>query len=99
VEFTTSEYCEYVLYRMYYRYHTERPERHGYTDSHFGQCHGGVFSPYANMYCTECIIGIIQNAGTPSRLRFTRTRHDEGRRERQASNYGSPFLHTTETHS
>jgi hypothetical protein len=50
VEFTTSEYCEYVLYRMYYRYHTERREHHGYTDSHFGQCHGGVFSPYANMY-------------------------------------------------
>ena len=42
----------------------------------------------ANMYCTECIIGIIQNAGTPSRLRFARTRRDEGRRERQASNYG-----------
>src|SRR6516165_7076201 len=30
------------------------------------------------MYCTECIIGIIQNAGTPSRLRFARTRRDEG---------------------
>src|SRR6516162_5618240 len=41
------------------------------------------------MYCTECIIGIIQSAGTPSRLRFARTRRDEGRRERQASNYGS----------
>src|SRR6516164_782671 len=50
-------------------------------------------------YCTECIIGIIQNAGTPSRLRFARTRRDEGRRERQASNYGSPFLHPTEAHS
>ena len=24
----------------------------------------------ANRYCTECIIGIVQNAGTPSRLRF-----------------------------
>jgi arylsulfatase len=24
----------------------------------------------ANMYCTECIIGIVQNGGTPSRLRF-----------------------------
>jgi hypothetical protein len=34
VEFTTSEYCEYVLHRMYYRYHTERPGRHGYTGSH-----------------------------------------------------------------
>ena len=32
----------------------------------------------ANMYCTECIIGIVQNAGTPSRLRFARTRRDEG---------------------
>jgi len=52
-----------------------------------------------NIYCTECIIGIIQNAGTPSGLRFARTRRDEGRRERQASNYGSPFLHTTEAHS
>src|SRR6516164_3425801 len=31
VEFTTSEYCEYVLHRMYYRYHTERPERHGFA--------------------------------------------------------------------
>ena len=31
----------------------------------------------ANMYCTECIIGIVQNAGTPSRLRFARTRRDE----------------------
>ena len=30
---------------------------------------------------------------------YARTRRDEGRRERQASNYGSPFLHTTETHS
>ena len=66
----------------------------------------GPFIPFirsvqniANMYCTECIIGIIQNAGTPSRLRFARTRRDEGRRERQASNYGSPFLHTTEIHS
>src|SRR6516165_4589251 len=58
-----------------------------------------VASNIANMYCTECIIGIIQNAGTPSRLRFARTRRDEGRRERQASNYGSPFLHTTEIHS
>src|SRR6516165_4492976 len=48
------------------------------------------------MYCTECIIGIVQNAGTPSRLRFARTRRDEGRRERQASNYGRLFLHTTE---
>jgi hypothetical protein len=51
------------------------------------------------MYCTECIIGIIQNAGTPSRLRFAHTRRDEGRHERQASNYGSPFLHTTEARS
>ena len=32
----------------------------------------------ANRYCTECIIGIVQNAGTPSRLRFARTRRDEG---------------------
>ena len=38
------------------------------------------------MYCTECIIGIIQNAGTPSRLRFIRTRRDEGRRERSQVN-------------
>jgi hypothetical protein len=45
VEFTTSEYCEYVLHRMYYKYRTERPGRHGYTGSHFGQYHGGVFSP------------------------------------------------------
>ena len=37
-----------------------------------------VASNIANMYCTECIIGIIQNAGTPSRLRFARTRRDEG---------------------
>src|SRR6516162_2036379 len=58
-----------------------------------------VASNIANMYCTECIIGIIQNAGTPSRLRFARTRRDEGRREKQASNYGSPFLHPTEAHS
>ena len=32
----------------------------------------------ANRYCTECIIGIVQNAGTPSRFRFARTRRDEG---------------------
>ena len=37
-----------------------------------------VASNIADMYCTECIIGIIQNAGTPSRLRFARTRRDEG---------------------
>src|SRR6516165_3043261 len=36
-----------------------------------------VASNIANMYCTECIIGIMQNAGTPSRLRFARTRRDE----------------------
>src|SRR5215470_17479337 len=44
VEFTTSEYCEYVLHRMYYRYHTERPGRHGYKGSHFGQYSGGLDS-------------------------------------------------------
>src|SRR6516162_11111438 len=32
----------------------------------------------ANRYCTECIIGIVQNAGTPSQLRFARPRRDEG---------------------
>jgi hypothetical protein len=32
----------------------------------------------ANMYCAECIIGIVQNARTPSRLHFARTRRDEG---------------------
>src|SRR6516164_604186 len=37
-----------------------------------------VASNIANMYCTECIIGIIQNAGTPPQLRFARTRRDEG---------------------
>ena len=37
-----------------------------------------VASNIANIYCTECIIGIIDNAGTPSRLRFARTRRDEG---------------------
>src|SRR6516164_9866315 len=36
-----------------------------------------VASNIANMYCTECIIGIIQNAGTPSRLRFARTRREK----------------------
>ena len=37
-----------------------------------------VVQNIANMYCTECIIGIVQNAGTSSRLRFARTRRDEG---------------------
>src|SRR6516225_1975745 len=46
-----------------------------------------VASNIANMYCTECIIGIIQNAGTPSRLRFARTRRDEGRIEPPVLSY------------
>ena len=28
-----------------------------------------IFPNIANMYCTECIIGIIQNSGTPERAR------------------------------
>ena len=66
--------------------------RHGYTTK--GRVEGWIEPPVcptysrgpfirsvqniANRYCTECIIGIVQNAGTPSRLRFARTRRDEG---------------------
>src|SRR5215471_11977371 len=68
--------------------------RHGYTTK--GRVEGWIEPPVcptysrgpfirsvqniANMYCTECIIGIVQNAGTPSRLRFACTQRDTVRR-------------------
>src|SRR6516165_9469475 len=79
------QYCEYVLYRMLSYRTQELPlgsaspvlgvMREGLNHLCFPTYYGGPFvaSNIANMYCTECIIGIIQNAGTPSRLRFART--------------------------
>ena len=84
------QYCEYVLYRMLSYRTQELPlgfaspvlgvMREGLNHLCFPTYYRGPFvaSNIANIYCTECIIGIIDNAGTPSRLRFARTRRDEG---------------------